>query len=128
MSDAPYATTISPVGAAILVFTIAFTIAGLIFVPTLVRPTSSRQERWLSVICLACGFFLSAFLAFYGAFTGIAANGRIENGRYFVGDHGYYTEVSPTVYAISNILHVAGVISLLVLAICGRRLNSIQSK
>src|SRR5258707_167152 len=98
MSDAPYATTISPAGAAILVFTIAFTIAGIAFVPTLVRPTSSRQARWLSIICLVCSFILSAFLACFGAFTGIAANGRVENGHYFVGDHGYYTEVSPTIY------------------------------
>jgi hypothetical protein len=80
----------------------------------------------LSVICLACSFFISAFLACFGAFTGIAANGRIENGHYYVGDHGHYTEVSPIIYNISSILGIAAGISLFVLAFCGWFFNSSQ--
>lgn len=126
MSEAPNATTLDPAGAAVIIFTISFTIAGLVFVPSLVRPTSSRQARQLSVICLICSFFISAFLAFFGAFNGTAANGGVQDGRYFVGEHGYYHEVSSTTYTVSRVIDAAALVSWLVLAFCGRRLHTIQ--
>jgi len=50
-------------------------------------------------ITVLVGFFL--FSAIVGGSTG---QGYEEGGKYFVGEHGNYTEVSQTVFIISGIL------------------------
>ncbi len=47
-----------------------------------------------------------AFFLFSMIVGGSAGNGYQENGKYFVGNHGVYEEVTETVYTISCILEV----------------------
>lgn len=42
---------------------------------------------------------------------GSALNGKVENGRYYLGDHGQYTEVSQSVYSINRTYETVSVIA-----------------
>jgi hypothetical protein len=59
-------------------------------------------RRWQRRLCFMAGAF--AFLNFAIFFAGIlllggdAANGGVQNGRYYLNSHGAYTEVSRGVY------------------------------
>jgi hypothetical protein len=55
---------------------------------------------FLAVLGLA-NFFL--FLILSALLGGSAANGRIQAGHYFVGEHGKYTEVSSLIFRINQI-------------------------
>ena len=60
-----------------------------------------REKRAIKSIF---AFFVISFLAFWVisvTFGGDAVNGKIEDGRYYFGSHGEYTEVSRTAYVAS---------------------------
>jgi hypothetical protein len=64
------------------------------------------MERWLTklaAIAILLGL-ANAFVAIPVAIAlgGLADNGKIENGRYFLGDRGRYTEVSRGVWSYSK--------------------------
>lgn len=120
------ANEVSPAGAGVLVFCIAMGIAGCLFLPALVRPTSTKGVRLLSAICLALSVMVAAFLAFFGALNGTALNGRIDGEHYFVGDHGDFTEVSHFVYGLSAFATLGGLLSFLLLALCASILRTLQ--
>jgi len=55
----------------------------------------------LIFVCLALLNF-NAFLAHDALIGGSAEAGKVENGKYFVGHHGHYTEVSRSAYQFSR--------------------------
>ncbi len=42
---------------------------------------------------------------------GTALNGKVENGHYYLGDHGYYTEVTPTVYSLNRTYEIITIVA-----------------
>jgi len=79
------------------------------------------METRRKIVIAACILFginfatLFAELAYLG---GDAANGKVENGRYFVGEHGHYSEVSQQAYEF-NKAHVKAVLFGFPLVMCG---------
>jgi hypothetical protein len=70
------------------------------------------QQNVRNVLRVALFLAIGNFASFwYGDLVlgGSAANGKREGGRFFVGDHGRYTEVSEDVYRYST-LHYASVL------------------
>ena len=58
-------------------------------------------------IWLALGItIILTFFVFSMVIGGSAGNGYREAGKYFVGDHGNYVEVSQSIYIVSSILEV----------------------
>ena len=56
---------------------------------------------WAAAFLTFAAFMITAF-----AWGGAALNGKVEGGRYYVGDHGEYREVARGVYATSAALSV----------------------
>lgn len=63
--------------------------------------TTPRGQRVLQVVV---GILLLNFFQFAGvslAIGGTALNGKVENGIYYLGEHGHYKEVSAALYYYS---------------------------
>lgn len=68
---------------------------------------TTRKKSLLITIWNAFGWSLIlAFFVFTAIIGGSAGLGYQEGGRYFVGNHGDYTEVSQTVWKISSVLEI----------------------
>lgn len=87
---------------------------------------SKRGKRILIPIALLAFVNFAAFFVIAVSIGGDAVNGRIENGRYFVSNHGVATEVSSAVYWYSYIhvltvfcTHGLTVLAVLLLIACG---------
>jgi len=85
----------------------------------------TRSQSWMLAFFLAHFLNFFTFLAVSGFLGGDALNGKQESGKYYVGSHGKYTEVSTPLYAFSGVqalttimLHVP---ALLCLVLVGRR-------
>ena len=58
-------------------------------------------------VWLALGMtIILTFFVFTIVIGGSAGNGYQDTGKYFVGDHGNYVEVSQSIYIVSSILEV----------------------
>jgi hypothetical protein len=66
------------------------------FVPF--KPSGKRVLNWIVAVALL-NFF--AFLFVSSKIGGTAVNGYVANGKYFVGEHGVYTEVSRGIWFYS---------------------------
>ena len=71
------------------------------------------------VIWLGLLNFVS-FLAVDFLIGGDAPNGKIENGHYYLNNHGTYTEVSHTVFVYSAVHAYSAISGLLLAAVAGR--------
>ena len=64
----------------------------------------SNKIKLFLLLASVCWFIcVAAFLPLSTSLGGTAQNGKIEAGRYFLGQHGVYTEVSRTGYVVSAI-------------------------
>jgi hypothetical protein len=69
------------------------------------------EDRWTHMTAFERFLLVAALLNFIALFAaamwlgGDAANGKIEHGRYFLGNRGHYHEVSAGVY-YASLLHV----------------------
>ena len=61
------------------------------------------MTRWQRIFYWGAIVNFALFVAATIILGGDALNGRIEDGHYFLGDHGQYTEVSPAIYWYSAI-------------------------
>ena len=61
---------------------------------------------FVTVWNICCAIVLIGFFVFSMIVGGSAVNGYQEAGKYFVGEHGTYVEVSETIWIISNILEI----------------------
>ena len=67
---------------------------------------SFRTQKWFYLLVLILSLpilNIGAYVVVATFLGGDAINGRIENGRYFLGAHGKYTEVSRTTFNYSRI-------------------------
>ncbi len=74
-------------------------------------------------VIVILGFFVFSMII-----GGSAGNGYQEAGKYFVGDHGSYVEVSETIWIISGILEILFWISLPLTPIGAFVISNIQEK
>ena len=66
----------------------------------------------LGVLAFAVCLNLVSWVAFTMSQGGDALNGKIEGGRYYLGSHGHYTEVSARKYQFSRCQTVSNMIIL----------------
>jgi hypothetical protein len=66
----------------------------------------------LGILALAVVLNLVSWLGFTVTQGGDALNGKIEDGRYYLGSHGHYTEVSVGKYQFSRCQTVSNMIIL----------------
>jgi hypothetical protein len=71
-------------------------------------------KRTATLIALLCWLNGCSFLVHTSIIGGGASNGKIENGKYYVGDHGRYTEVSHSAYRFSWWHELSAAVSILV--------------
>lgn len=66
-----------------------------------------KTQKWLSMLGYTLLFIafinFAAFWIISLSLGGDALNGKIQNGRYYVGNHGRYTEVSKEIWTYSKI-------------------------
>jgi len=55
------------------------------------------------ILIIICVLNIVVFFVVGALIGGDAINGKVENERYFLGDHGHYTEVSRAVYEYSRV-------------------------
>jgi hypothetical protein len=68
------------------------------------KKSTSHFKDYLSMILILGWFFnFIAFVAIAMYLGGDALNGKIENGHYYLANHGIYTEVSHTIFIYSKI-------------------------
>lgn len=66
---------------------------------------------WTAVIMLTALVNFIVFMALAGHFGGDALSGRIDEGRYFLGSHGHYSEVSETIFCYSKIHSISVIVT-----------------
>jgi hypothetical protein len=71
------------------------------------------RVSWITVCVNSAAFFIIDLLS-----GGDALNGRIKDGRFYLGDHGHFTEVSQRFFEYSRI-HALSVFILTPIAILG---------
>ena len=76
------------------------------------RTEKSLSGSWLATFFVACWlnffvFFLTSFLI-----GGSGSIGKIQHGKYYVANHGKYTEVSQTMFEFSRIHSTFSIITL----------------
>lgn len=60
--------------------------------------------KYLAFSLVAIGILnFACYVAISLALGGDAVNGKIENGHFYLGEHGHFTEVSSSVYGYSRI-------------------------
>ncbi|MDB6125218.1 MAG: hypothetical protein JWQ71_4211 [Pedosphaera sp.] len=59
------------------------------------------MKAFASLLVLVGGINLFSFIIFSMVMGGHAGNGKIEDGRYYLGNHSRYTEVSASVFQYS---------------------------
>jgi hypothetical protein len=64
-----------------------------------------REKRFLYPLMVACFLTLAACFVIDQSVGGDALNGKKEDNRYYLGNHGRYTEVSYELYLFSYIEH-----------------------
>ncbi len=62
---------------------------------------ASKIQRVCKAIFIIAEVNIISFFIILFMLGGSAPNGKMEDGRYFLGDHGYYKEVPPVVYFYS---------------------------
>jgi hypothetical protein len=65
--------------------------------------TEKRQSvSWLATFFFTCLLNMVVFFLTSVLIGGTAQNGKLENGKFYVGEHSRYTEVSKTMYEFSR--------------------------
>jgi hypothetical protein len=59
-------------------------------------------SSWLATFFLTCWLNMTVFFLTSALIGGTAQNGKSENGKFYVGEHSRYTEVSKTMYEFSS--------------------------
>ena len=86
----------------------------------------TRKELLLAVASIAASVNFFAFVSIDFLIVGDALSGKVEAGRYFLGEHGAYTKVSRAVFVYSAI---HGTLALLgILAVGGTAIHWRRSK
>jgi hypothetical protein len=67
------------------------------------------------IVCLAILTNLISWMVLSGIHGGTAWNGKVKEGRYYVGSHSRYTEVSPSQYRFSRFQETSNSIILAIL-------------
>lgn len=66
----------------------------------------NKGDMFVTLWNICCVIVFIGFLVFSMIVGGSAVNGYQEAGKYFVGEHGRYVEVSETIWIMSNILEI----------------------
>ena len=74
-------------------------------------------ERIIKIVGIVCWLVIMSEIAFHAIIGGSATLGYIDNGRYFVRNHGTITEVSETLWTISYVWEI--VVTAMFALICG---------
>lgn len=120
------AESVTPAGAAILVFAIGFTLLGIFIVPPLINGNLPRMVRPICVVALICSIIVCAFLASFAALHGTADQRPTSDGRLYAVDHGKRTELSAFAHRISSILEVGFGLAAPILGVCLFAISSIK--
>lgn len=91
----------------------------------------TKNEKGGTLIALWIAFgvmIILGFFAFSMIIAGSAGNGYQEDGRFFVGEHGTYVEVSKTIWEISSVWGVLFSIFIPLTPIGAFVISSIQEK
>jgi hypothetical protein len=62
----------------------------------------NKSVSWLATFFLTCWLNMVMFFLTSALIGGTAQNGKLENGKFYVGEHSRYTEVSKTMYEFSS--------------------------
>ena len=81
------------------------------------------KDVFLKIICAAGALNFIAFIAGYVRLGGDALSGKFEDGRYFLGNHGVFTEVSHATFVYSTIHAYSALLGLLVAGLAGSQLR-----
>lgn len=88
-----------------------------------------KKADFIITVWIAFGIVvILGFFVFSMIIGGSAGNGYQEAGKYFVGDHGSYVEVSETIWIISSVYEILFWISLPLTPIGAFVISSIQEK
>jgi hypothetical protein len=79
------------------------------------------SNRVLKIVGFLGALNFGAFLAVDFILGGDALNGKVEGGRYYLGNHGTFTEVSHAVFIYSACHACSGIPSLVLAGIIGHR-------
>ena len=81
----------------------------------------------IACILVCLGFLnINAFMFHNTLIGGSAGLGKVENGKYYVGSHGHYTEVSKSAFQLDKWLEASSMVSILIIFLFG--LNMVLSK
>jgi hypothetical protein len=72
----------------------------------------------MKVVWLAAGVNFASFLILSGMYGGSALNGKIEGGKFYVANHGRYTEVTESTFRFS-LIHSMTAFGLIFVAVLG---------
>ena len=94
----PLSTAAPSIGLGIFVFCVVMVLLPLLSFPRVMPAILWRTRPFWFTVAVTGTTLVAIWFATVVALGGDALNGAIQDGRYFVGEHGHYHEVSRTAY------------------------------